>query len=162
MSYPPVRYTGETGEVSATLRPATAQPEVTYPNGGKVDYLATTLSTSGEFGLYRWTFGSGVSGPDAHFHRTISESFFILEGVVRLYDGDRWVDARSGDFLYVPPGGIHAFKHEDEDPASMLLLFAPGAPREDYFETLATLGRGATMTEEERTAFFERHDNIWL
>ena len=162
MSYPPVRYTGDGGEVSARLRTTDAPPEVNYTNGGRVDYLATGAATEGDFGLYRWTFGEGVSGPDAHFHRTISESFFILEGVVRLFDGDRWIDARSGDFLYVPPGGIHAFKHEDDDPASMLLLFTPGAPREDYFETLAAVGRGLKMTDEEREAFFARHDNIWL
>jgi mannose-6-phosphate isomerase-like protein (cupin superfamily) len=162
MSYPPIRYRGDGGEVSATYRPFDAPPEVTYRNGGRVDYLATGASTEGDFGLYRWTFGEGVSGPDAHFHRTISESFFILEGTVRLFNGDTWIDAKSGDFLYVPPGGIHAFKHEDDEPASMLLLFAPGAPREDYFETLAEVGRGRTMTEEERAEFFARHDNIWL
>jgi hypothetical protein len=44
----------------------------------------------------------------------------------------------------------------------MLLLFAPGAPREDYFETLAKVGRGLTMTDEERADFFARHDNVWL
>jgi quercetin dioxygenase-like cupin family protein len=162
MSYPPVRYSGDGGETSAAHRTAGTQPEVTYRNGGTVEYLATGAATGGEFGLYRWTFGEGVSGPDPHFHRTISESFFVLEGTVRLYDGNQWIDARSGDFLYVPVGGIHAFKHEDDAPASMLLLFAPGAPREEYFETLAELGRGRTMTDEERAEFYLRHDNIWL
>jgi quercetin dioxygenase-like cupin family protein len=162
MSYPPIRYVGDSGEVSATHRPAEAAPELIYTNGGRVDYLATGASTGGEFGLYKWTFGEGVTGPDAHFHRTISESFFILEGTVRLYNGADWIDAKAGDFLYVPVGGIHAFKHEDDEPASMLLLFAPGAPREDYFETLAKVGRGLTMTDEERADFFARHDNVWL
>jgi hypothetical protein len=45
--------------------------------------------------------------------------------------------------------------------ASMLLLFAPGAPREEYFETLAILGTGA-MSDEERAEFYLRHDNIWI
>ncbi len=162
MSYPPVRYTGDSGEVNSRYRPAHTPPELTYTNGGRVDYLAKGDSTEGEFGLYRWTFGAGVSGPDPHFHRTISESFFVLEGTVRLYDGSRWIDATAGDFLYVPVGGIHGFKHEDDAPASMLLLFAPGAPREEYFETLAELGRGRTMTDDERDDFFARHDNVWL
>ena len=35
------------------------------------------------------------------------------------------------------PGGIHGFKNESGELALMLLLFAPGAPREEYFETLA-------------------------
>jgi hypothetical protein len=42
------------------------------------------------------------------------------------------------------------------------LRFTPGAPREDYFETLASLGRGATMTDEERAEFMLRHDTYWV
>ena len=62
----------------------------------------------------------------------------MLTGSVRLYDGREWVTAQSGDFLHVPEGGLHGFRGSDH--ASMLLMFSPGAPREDYFETLARLG----------------------
>lgn len=44
----------------------------------------------------------------------------------------------------------------------MLLMFTPGAPREEYFETLKALGEGLTMTDEEREAFYLRHDNFWV
>jgi mannose-6-phosphate isomerase-like protein (cupin superfamily) len=162
MSYPNPRYVGESGETSGRFRPQSQQADLTYTNGVRVSYLATMLSTSGEFGLYRWDFASTISGPDPHFHRTISESFFVLSGTVRLYDGRQWVDATSGDFLFVPEGGIHAFKNESGAEASMLLLFAPGAPREEYFETLAEWAKGRTMTEEQKSEFFARHDTYWL
>lgn len=89
------------------------------------------MSTGGAFGLYRWDMGPGPSGPDPHFHKTISESF-VLSGAVRWYDGAHWIDATIGDFLFVPEGGVHAFRNESGEPASMLILFTPGAPREDY------------------------------
>ncbi len=162
MSYPPASYHGDSGETSASFRPVGQPPDLRYPNGGSVHYLATTASTNGQFGLYRWDFGTTVSGPDPHFHRSISETFFILSGTVRLYDGRAWTDANPGDFLFVPEGGIHAFKNESGEPASMLLLFAPGAPREGYFETLAELASGRTMDDEEKAEFFARHDNHWL
>lgn len=41
----------------------------------------------------------------------------------------------------------------------MLLMFAPGGPREDYFEALA---RGAQMAEDERGRFMDTHDTYWL
>ena len=50
-------------------------------------YIATGDQTSGRFGLYRWTFGETETGPDPHFHRSISEQFYVLSGEVRLYDG---------------------------------------------------------------------------
>jgi hypothetical protein len=45
----------------------------------------------------------------------------------------------------------------------MLILFTPGAPREDYFESLAAVGRGMlTMNDDERAAFMVRHDTWWV
>jgi mannose-6-phosphate isomerase-like protein (cupin superfamily) len=162
VSYPADRYLGETGEVSATFRAENHPRELTSATGGGAHYLATGATTRGEFGLYRWDMGPGPSGPDPHFHRSISESFFVLSGVVRLYDGGRWVEAGPGDFLFVPEGGIHAFRNESGEPASMLILFAPGAPREDYFETLADAVRREAMDDEQRAAFFLRHDTFWV
>lgn len=162
MSYPAPRYLKGGGEVSATLRPATRRPDLTIGSTG-VHYLATSASTRGEYGLYRWEMGPEPSGPDAHFHRTISESFYVLNGRVRLFDGGRWIDGAAGDFLYVPPGGVHAFRNESGAPASMLILFAPGAPRESYFESLARIASsGRQLTDEEWTDLFARHDQYMV
>jgi oxalate decarboxylase/phosphoglucose isomerase-like protein (cupin superfamily) len=76
-----------------------------------------------------------------------------------VYDGTRWTDATAGDFLYVPEGGIHAFRNESGEFASMLILFAPGAPREPYFEQVAAM---AQRSEEERRGFFLEHDTFWV
>jgi len=158
--YPDPRYLRDTGEVSATLRRGDQAAELSHASGGGAHYLATGAATHGEFGLYRWDMGATPSGPDPHFHKSISESFFILSGTVRLFDGSQWVDGTPGDFLYVPQGGIHAFRNESNEPASMLLLFTPGAPREDYFETLARRGL-QDMSNAERADFFLRHDTFW-
>ncbi len=158
MSYPDARYHADRGEISALFRPAGQEPELTM-RAGTASYLATGASTHGQFGLYRWDMAGPPSGPDPHFHRSISETFFVLSGTVRLYDGRRWIDATPGDFLYVPEGGVHAFRNESGEPASMLLLFAPGAPREGYFEGLAGLGR---LSEQEKADFFVHHDTYWL
>jgi len=105
--------------------------------------------------------GPRPSGPAPHFHRGITESFFVLSGTVRLHDGRTWVGAGPGDFFHVPIGGVHGFRNESGEPASMLLLFTPGAPREEYFETLFA-GGTKDMSEEEKAAFYLRHDNHWL
>lgn len=64
----------------------------------------------------------------------------------------------TGDYLYVPPGGLHGFRNEAYEPASILLLFTPGAPREFYFEGLAGV---ADMTADERREFFVKNDNFF-
>ncbi|MEV8391403.1 MULTISPECIES: cupin domain-containing protein [unclassified Streptomyces] len=158
MSYPEPRYTGDQGEINVVHRPADTPPDVRSPSGGRTHFVASSQSTGGEFGLYRMDMAPHGSGPGPHFHKTISESFYVLDGTVRLYTGEGWIDAEKGDFLYVPPGGLHGFRNDADEPASILILFAPGAPREEYFEEVSTVGR---MTEEERTAFYLRHDTYW-
>ncbi len=122
-------------------------------------YLATSASTGGLFGLYRWEMQAGAGGPGPHFHRTISESFYVLQGTVSIFDGTDWVDVVPGGFAHVPIGGIHGFRNGGDEPASMLLHFAPGAPREGYFEGLPEI---AEMDDDERAVFFLAHDNVWL
>lgn len=163
MSYPDPRYLGTGGEVTARFRPAGTTPELPRPGGGAASYLATGATTDGRFGLYRWDMDERPGGADPHFHRTISESFFVLAGTVRLYDGTRWVESHPGDFAYVPEGGLHGFRNESGAPASLLILFAPGAPREAYFEGLVEIAEGRwSPSREELQAFFEEHDNFYV
>jgi mannose-6-phosphate isomerase-like protein (cupin superfamily) len=158
--YPPPRFTKEQPEVTATLRRAAenggAPPD--YDSFGLLQYhyLATQQKTDGDYGLYRVDLAPHAGGPGPHFHRAMSEAFFVLSGSMKLYDGTNWVDGGQGDFLYVPPGGIHGFRNEADEPASVLMLFAPGAPREHYFEGLAKLSE---LTDDERREWFIANDN---
>lgn len=162
MSYPEPRFLGGTGEISATARPAVAAPELILPTTN-VHYLATGATTGGDFGLYRWEMAGPPSGPAPHFHRSITESFYVLSGTVGLYDGSDWTDAGPGDYFFVPPGGIHAFRNEPGKPASMLILFTPGAPREAFFVELAEIAAsGREPSEEEMTEFYRRHDQFMV
>ena len=83
-------------------------------------------------------------------------------GTMRLFNGERWIDATAGDFLYVSEGGVHAFGNESGEPASMLILFAPGAPREAYFEALAEKAAGRWFSDEEWRDLCRRHDNYFI
>jgi mannose-6-phosphate isomerase-like protein (cupin superfamily) len=158
MSYPEPRYLGETGEVNSWFRKADAAPDLLMRNGS-ASYLTTGESTGGKLGLYRWDMNGPRSGPDPHFHRSIAEAFFVLKGTIQLYNGTEWVDGRPGDFLYVPEGGLHGFRNESGEFASMLLMFVPGAPREAYFENVGHVGE---MSEEEAAAFYLEHDTFWV
>ena len=129
MSYPEPQYHGSTGEASATFRPADAAPEVTYANGTTAHYLATGASTGGTYGLYRWVIGPEPSGPGPHFHRSITESFYVLSGHIRIYDGRRWIDTSLD-----PPHDIVPWQEAPAIPAdpyragarSVVVLFADG------------------------------------
>lgn len=162
MAYPEPRYTGESGEASATYRPADQAPDVVYPNGTSFHYLATGDLTRGLFGLYRLESVARGGGPEPHFHRTFTESFYLLAGNIRIYDGREWLDARPGDFVHVPEGGLHGFRNDSDEPASLLIHFAPGAPREAYFEASARFARDGQPGEAEMADFYREHDNYFV
>ena len=129
-----------------------------------VRFTATGSLTDGRFGLFRWDMVAHAGGPSAHFHKTFSESFYVLDGTVQLSeDGEHWIDASQGDFLYVPEHGVHAFRNDSDAPASILILFAPGAPRERYFEELADIvTTGRQLSAEEWTELYARHDQYMV
>lgn len=167
MSYPTDRYHGENGEVSASFRAAAEKPELAAASGLETYYLATgkptgrenDISTDGEFGLYHIRNMPPGGGTGTHFHRTMSESFFVTDGSLNVFDGKRWREAVKGDFLHVPAGGLHAFGNVSDGPVSFLMLFAPGAPREGYFEGVGHL---AALTPEKRREFFLAHDSHFV
>ena len=151
-------YVGTTGQASASFHNAADTRTLSMP-ATTARLVAPGSITNGQFGLFRWDMNAGAGGASAHIHKTFSESFYILEGTVKLFNGTTWVDAKAGDFLYVPEGGIHGFHNVSDADASMIILFAPGAPRERYFEELAEIAAtGRTLSTEEWIELWARHD----
>jgi mannose-6-phosphate isomerase-like protein (cupin superfamily) len=167
-AYPSIRYTKDQPEASAWVRRGDDPPDYEAPglvtgthlaNTVKYHYLADQEQTGGDYVLYRVELGPNCGGPAPHLHRTMSEAFYLLSGTVEFHDGNGWNSRRRNDFVYVPPGGIHGWRNDSDEPASMLVLFAPGAPRTQFFEGLAHLGE---LSDDERREWFARHDNVYI
>ena len=138
MSYPPPLHDGTTGGLTATVRGRGRRAGARPAHGNRISHLSPGATTGGVHGPDRYDFAPGRRGRDPHLHRTVAEAFFVLSG------------------------GIHGFRNESGEEASMLIHFAPGAPREEYFEGLARIAAGETLTDAERAAFMEHHDNHWV
>jgi uncharacterized RmlC-like cupin family protein len=156
-------YSGDTGEMSAIPVPNGAMQRVMMKSGTVGSFIATGTLTRGEYGLYRWDMPANAGGAGGHFHRGFSESFYVIDGTPTFFDGRSWTAAGPGDYLYVPEGGVHGFRNDSGAPASMLILFAPGIPREAYFLELEEIGRsGRTMTKADWDDLYARHDQVMV
>ena len=155
---PPPRYTRDEPEISAWLRRGTEPPDYTSSGVASTTIWPTSSHRRRLRPLPRrhpsQRRRTGTTFPSGHVRGVLR-----LSGTIKLYDGADWLDGRQGDFLYVPPGGIHGFRNEADEPASILMLFAPGAPREHYFEGMADL---ADLTDDERRESFIRHDSFFI
>lgn len=146
----------------ATFRRLSEVPPLQL-SSASVRFTATGSMTNEEFGLFRYDLPPGPGGPSPHVHRTFSESFYVLDGTVDLYDGIGWATATTGDFIYIPRNGVHAFRNGSDGPASMLIVFAPGIPRESYFEELAEIAAsGRQLSPEEWTELWARNDQYMV
>lgn len=142
------------------FRPADMQPHAT-PGGHGPRLVAPGSVTQGEFGLFETTVEPGGGTPFLHYHTGYSESFYVLEGRLQLHLGDDVAETGPGGFAYVSRHGLHGFTNIHDEPARALILFTPGAPREDYFREMAELYQQVSEpTREQLDEVAARHDQV--
>lgn len=84
---------------------------------------ARAEDTGGAIGLVEGSFYQGF-GPPLHIHWREDEAFYVLEGEIRVRQGDDEF-AGPGTWVWGPRGVPHAFKVESEK-ARALILVTPG------------------------------------
>ncbi|WP_163511416.1 cupin domain-containing protein [Fodinicola acaciae] len=104
--------------------------------------------TGGALSANRALIADGMDGAAPHFHNTSAEIFFIVDGSLQVLAGDDVVTAEKGDFLFVPPKMPHAFGAPKGSSADVLILFAPGLARFDYFRLVDKVARGKASPQE--------------
>jgi mannose-6-phosphate isomerase-like protein (cupin superfamily) len=62
--------------------------------------------------------------PPLHVHRRDDETFYVLEGELRLFVGDEQIVLRAGDAAFAPRDVPHAYR-VDSDEAHWLLTTTP-------------------------------------
>lgn len=85
---------------------------------------ARAVETAGEFGLLEIT-GIRDRGAAPHSHGIEAESFYVLEGTIRVWAGDIEHVIHPGDFVYIPKTVPHMFRIESAT-AKWLAIITPG------------------------------------
>lgn len=105
-------------------------------------YKATAAETKGAYVSFEIEIPSGCGAP-LHRHEVDSESFYVLDGEITFTDATGTRVARRGDFVYLPPGGEHAFVNRAATTAHALVIASPGPEAERFFAAVdATFGQG--------------------
>lgn len=80
--------------------------------------------TGGRFGLLDITMRPGDGSP-WHVHPDEDEWFYVIEGSVTFYVGDKRLDLETGGFAFGPKGVPHTFIGAGAKPARALVGFFP-------------------------------------
>jgi mannose-6-phosphate isomerase-like protein (cupin superfamily) len=88
-------------------------------------FLADGDETGGRYSVSEWWLDPNTRGPGAHSHEE-DDLFFVIEGVMSILLGDRWVDAPQGSFVLAPAGLTHDFENRGAVRAGVLNFSVPG------------------------------------
>jgi quercetin dioxygenase-like cupin family protein len=145
------------------VRTAADHPLISNGQTSKLRMVAPGSVTASRYGLVEYHVAPHNPGAAPHFHQTFSESFYVLSGQLTVYHAGSWDPFGPGDYALVHEGGAHGFRNDGDEWASFLILFAPGIARENFFLEMAELRcSGRTVTPEEMTAFYARHDQVMV
>jgi mannose-6-phosphate isomerase-like protein (cupin superfamily) len=103
--------------------------------GGEARIKARTEDTSGTFTLIENVIPA-KAGPPLHVHQREDEMWIISEGNFRFKADGEILNAPLGSFVFVPRGTAHCFQNIGDQPAKILVMFAPSG-MERFFEQLA-------------------------
>ncbi len=123
--------------------------------------------TEGRLAVMEMTFPQGAS-PPLHTHPQ-DETFYVLDGEVLAWEGDRAaVRLGPGALLCAPAGTPHSFRVESETARMLILSTTSGI--EEFVRDLSVPADAPTMppadawrpTTEERTAAEAKHEQIFI
>lgn len=106
--------------------------------GCQVWRRADAAQTGGAFGLIEQIVPPGLGSP-YHIHHNEDEAFYVLEGEIRFFSGERTWVLGPGGFAFLPRGIPHGFRTEGETPSRSLLLATPAGLEEFVAELSAPL-----------------------
>lgn len=81
------------------------------------------------------TIPSGGS-PPLHIHKSLDDSFLLLDGELLIQCGDQRMVARPGSYVVLPAGIEHTFRVSSAVPARMLLVHAA----DDFLDFIEAVG----------------------
>jgi mannose-6-phosphate isomerase-like protein (cupin superfamily) len=88
-----------------------------------------------------------LEGPPLHIHLIQDETFHVLEGELTVKVGDELVEAKAGDFLFIPKGTVHTYVNLKQARARAVGNLAPGG-FDDFVAELSAYQRSVPKSDQ--------------
>ncbi len=87
--------------------------------------LVSGEDTNGEFCVVHCS-AKKDAGPPTHIHENEDESFYILDGEMTVFVGDKMLSAKAGDYVFLPRGISHTFKVTSNEAKFLVTAYPAG------------------------------------
>lgn len=110
------------------------KPLVVRPNEGRVYPMGRMSAifkadgnetTNTNLSVSEWWLEPNTGGPDNHDHSE-DHLFYVIEGSLSVYLEEKWLDAESGSYVYIPGGYTHGFENRSDKKVGFISINTPG------------------------------------
>ncbi|MGI9557532.1 MAG: cupin domain-containing protein [Solirubrobacterales bacterium] len=118
---------------------------------------ATGEETDGKLFMSETTLAPDTAGPPEHFHETLHDMFYVLEGTLSISVDGEMQQLAAGSFICVPPRTAHAISNSGSVPARFLNIATPSG-WENFMRDLSVASADGRPAPEEVSAIAQRYD----
>lgn len=97
----------------------------------EIEWLVDRHDGAPNFEMRKFTIKPGGSIP-RHFHPEIEHEQYVLKGRYKLGIGDKVIEVKAGDSVYIPPRTAHWYKNTGKGNAEFICII----PKVEKYESV--------------------------
>jgi quercetin dioxygenase-like cupin family protein len=105
----------------------------------EVHILLDGDDTNGEMVMFEFIIPPGAKVPIPHYHKSVDEVLYGLEGITSSMVDGKKIDIAPGDRLFIPRGSIHYHDNLTEHTVKTLCILTPASIGPAYFREMSEL-----------------------
>lgn len=122
-------------EATPSAPPANGQWLEATP-GERFNFRVSSEDTAGVYMMFE-VVADPRNGVPVHIHKNEEEHFLIVEGTLRVANGDELVDVPAGTAVTIKRGVPHAWANMTNTLVRFLVVFSPGHIEEMFRQNIA-------------------------
>ena len=146
--------------------PALATPKRTFQSLGSIIHIhATAEDSGGGYSMVEMVLPPYSPGAPPHYHKHMTESFYVLQGAMDATIGDTNRKIYPGEVAIVQPGVKHSFRNSGGQALRFLLIATPGGHDRFFFELIQWMEREPQWPPRDKQALVDfglKHDTYYL
>jgi quercetin dioxygenase-like cupin family protein len=124
----------------------------------QLNFLLDGDDTNDTMVMFEFIVHPNAKVPAPHFHVTVDEALYGLEGILTQTVGENTFELKPGDRCFIPRGVVHGFTNKHDTPAKVLCVLSPASIGPAYFREVAeVINAGGPPDMQKVLAIMQRH-----
>lgn len=124
----------------------------------ELNFLMDGEDTDGTLVQFEMLIPAGARVPAPHYHVTVDETIYMLEGILTQRIGNQILELKPGDTCFIKRGVVHGFDVRHDKAARALVTLSPASIGPDYFrEVAAVLNAGGPPDIQKILSIMRNH-----